>query len=65
VRRSSRIAYGIAWAVFVTATVLAWRKALAVEQADFNNLWLATVCGTGGMVLIGWWVSARDAARRQ
>lgn len=61
---ASRRAFAVASAVFLTVTVLAWRTVLRVDQPQVNGLWIVTFYGAGGMVLIGWWVSARGQSRR-
>lgn len=59
-RRSSRIAFGLAWLVYLVAVFLAWRRALSYEGNDINALFLATfTCGIG-LALVGSWVQDRD-----
>jgi hypothetical protein len=52
VRRSTRVAFLVAWPVFVLAVVLAWRKVSAAPDGDVNGLFVATVCGLVGMLLL-------------
>jgi hypothetical protein len=61
-RRSSRAAFAVAWFVYLAAVVLAWRKVLAVPdgRGDVNGLFVATVCGAGGLVLLMIWLQEHE-----
>lgn len=61
VRRSSRIAFAIAWVVFAAAVVLAWRKVLALPDGDLTSLFIATVTGAVGLALLGSWLRNRGS----
>ncbi len=63
-RRSSRVAFAIAWVVYGVTVVLAWRKVLAVPdgRGDVTGLFVATVAGAVGLALLGVWL--QDYERR-
>lgn len=61
-RTSSRVAFAVAWCVYATAVVLAWRKVLAVPdgRGDITGLFVATVCGAAGLVLLRAWLQEHE-----
>jgi ABC-type sugar transport system permease subunit len=65
VRRSSRTAFAIAWAVYAVTVILAWRKVLAVPdgRGDINGLLVATVAGALGLALLGSWLQDHERER--
>jgi hypothetical protein len=65
VRRSSRIAFAFAWAVYALAAVYAWRKVLAVPdgRGDTTGLFVATFCGAIGLVLLMGWLQEHERGR--
>ena len=65
VRPSSRVAFTISWLVYAIAVVLAWRKVLAVPdgRGDINGLFVATVAGGFGLVLLGAWLQEHERHR--
>jgi hypothetical protein len=62
VRRSSRIAFAVAWVAYVLAAVYAWRKVLGVPdgRGDINGLLIATVAGALGLGLLGSWLQEHE-----
>jgi hypothetical protein len=64
-RTSSRVAFAISWVVFGVTVFLAWRKVLAVPdgRGDIAGLFVATVCGAAGLVLLMVWLQEHE--RRQ
>lgn len=64
-RRSSRVAFAVAWVVFAVTVVLAWRKVLAVPdgRGDVTGLFVATVCGAVALVLLMAWLQDREGGR--
>jgi hypothetical protein len=62
VRRSSKIAFGFAWAVYALAVFYAWRKVLAVPdgRGDVNGLLVATLAGALGLALLGAWLQDHE-----
>lgn len=63
VRPSSRLAFALAWLVFVVTVVLTWRKVLALPDGDVTRLFIATVAGAVGLALLGAWL--QDHERQQ
>jgi hypothetical protein len=63
VRRSTRIALAVAWTVYVLTVVLAWRKVSAAPNGDVNGLFVATVCGFFGLLLLTSWLQDREGGR--
>lgn len=59
--RSTRIAFAVAWTVYVVAVVLAWRKVTAAPNGHANGLFIATVCGFVGLVLMMLWLQDRES----
>lgn len=64
-RRSSQVAFAVAWVVFTVVVALAWRKVLAVPdgRGDVTGLFVATVCGGAGLALLGAWLSHHEGRR--
>jgi hypothetical protein len=62
VRRSSRIAFVFAWAVYAVAVFYAWRKVLAVPdgRGDITGLFIATFTGAIGLVLLMAWLQEHE-----
>lgn len=62
VRTSSRVAFAIAWAVFLAADIYVWRRVLAVPdgRGDVTGLFVATVCGAAGLGLLMAWMQERE-----
>jgi hypothetical protein len=60
-RRSTRWACAVAWPVFLLTVVLAWRKVSAAPEGDVNGLFIASVCGLFGLLLLTLWL--RDQGR--
>lgn len=65
-RRSSRVAFALAWMVYTVTVVLAWRKVLGVPdgRGDVNSLLVATVAGFFGLALLGTWLSDYESKKR-
>lgn len=65
VRRSSAIAFGFAWGVFVAVTFYAWERVLSVPdgRGDLRGLSVATVAGAFGLAFIGAYVQDRERDR--
>jgi hypothetical protein len=65
VRRSSRIAFVFAWAVYALAVYFAWQKVLAVPdgRGDVTGLSVATVAGATGLALLGAWLQEHERGR--
>lgn len=65
VRTSSRVAFAISWVVFWITVVLACRKVLGVPdgRGDSTGLFVATVCGAGGLVLLMIWLQSYERRR--
>lgn len=63
-RRSSQIAFAIAWTVFLASVVLVWRRIAAVPdgRGDVTGLVVMTVCGAVGLALLMGWL--QDYERR-
>lgn len=63
--RSSAIAFGVAWGVFLCVTFYAWEKVLSVpdSRGDVRGLLVATVAGAFGLAFIGVWVQDRERDR--
>lgn len=66
-RPSSRIAFAVSWLEFAVTVVLAWRKVLAVPDGlgDVTGLFVATVCGAGGLVLLMIWLQDHERRERR
>jgi hypothetical protein len=62
-RRSSRVAFVVSWIVFAVAVVLAWRKVLAAPNGDVTRLFVATVAGALGLMLLGAWLQEHERRR--
>jgi hypothetical protein len=62
VRRSSRIAFVFAWAVYALAAFYAWRKVLAVPdgRGDVTGLFVATFSGAIGLALLMGWLQDHE-----
>jgi hypothetical protein len=62
VRRSSRIAFAVAWAVYILAVFYAWRKVLAVPdgRGDVTGMFVATVAGAIGLALLMGWLQEHE-----
>lgn len=65
VRRSSAIAFGLSWGVFLCVTFYAWERVLSVPdgRGDIRGLLVATVAGSFGLAFIGAWVQDRERDR--
>lgn len=61
-RRSSRIAFAVAWSVYAVSVVLAGRKALAVPdgRGDVTGMTVVTICGAGGLLLLMIWLQEHE-----
>lgn len=59
VPRSSRIAFAVCWPVFAVTVFLAWRKVTSVPGGDITGLFVATACGTAGLVILAIWLQDR------
>lgn len=62
VRPSSRAAFAVAWAVYAVTAVLAWRKVLGRDDGDVPGLFVATLAGALGLVVLASWLT--DYERR-
>jgi hypothetical protein len=65
VRRSSRVAFAIAWAVFLAFVVLVWRRIAAVPEGrgDVTGLVVMAACGAAGLMLLMAWLQDRERDR--
>jgi hypothetical protein len=63
VRRSTRIAFAVAWPVHAVAVVLAWRKVSASWNGDVTGLFIAPACGFFELLMLTSWLQDREDGR--
>jgi hypothetical protein len=61
VSRYSRIAFAVCLPAFALTVFLSWRKVTAAPDGDITGLFVATVLGTAGLMLLASWLQDRQS----